>query len=56
MSEIIVTQTSVLYRPSDKTIIAEVFVGEAYSVPIDVEVYVGTLEDFLNDNPEYRQN
>ena len=53
MSEIIVTQTSVLYRPSDKTIIAEVFVGESYSIPIGIEVYIGTLEDFLNDNPDY---
>lgn len=53
MGEIIVTQTSVLYGPTDKTIIAEIFVGEAYSVPIGIEVYVGTLEDFLNDNPDY---
>lgn len=53
MSEIIVTQTSVLYRPSDKTIISEVFVGESYYIPNDIEVYIGTLEDFLNDNPDY---
>lgn len=53
MSEIIVTETSVLYIEESKTIIGEVFVGESFSVPDNVLVYTGTLDAFLEDNPDY---
>lgn len=53
MSEVIVTETSVLYIGESKTIIGEVFVGESFSVPYYVSVYIGTLDEFLEDNPEY---
>lgn len=53
MSEVIVTETSVLYIEESKTIIGEVFVGDSFSVPDDVSVYIGTLNAFLEANPEY---
>lgn len=47
------TTTIVLYRKSDKTIIAEVFEGEQYFRPDDVTRYNGTLEEFLIEYPDY---
>ena len=43
----------VLYRPEDLTVIVEVFEGEKYFKPDDVEVYEGTLDNFYLENPEY---
>ena len=43
----------VLYRQEDLTVITEVFEGEKYFKPDDVEVYEGTLVDFYLENPEY---
>ena len=43
----------VLYRPADLTVITEVFEGEKYFKPDDVEVYEGTLDNFYLENPEY---
>ena len=53
MNVTIVEETSVLYIEESKTIIGEVFIGESYSIPDNVLVYVGTLDEFLEDNPEY---
>lgn len=53
MEGITITQTSVLYIEESKTIIGEVFVGESCSISNEVLVYVGTLEQFLKENPEY---
>lgn len=47
------TETITLYRPEDVSIIGEVYAGEQYYVGIGVEVYVGTLENFLTEHPEY---
>ena len=49
----VATTTIVLYRESSKTIIAEVYEGEQYFIPIDVTCYNGTLEDFLIEYPDY---
>lgn len=52
------TETIVLYRPIDLAIIAEVYEGEKYHIPTDgsVIVYIGTLEQFLTDFPEYNKD
>ena len=47
------TTTIVLYRKSNKTIIAEVYAGEQYFRPTDVTRYNGTLEEFITENPDY---
>ena len=47
------TTTIVLYRESNKTIIAEVKTGEQYFIPIEVKVNEGTLEDFIIEYPDY---
>lgn len=46
-------ETICLYRPNEKVFIAEVFDGEIYEVPIEVEVFIGTKEQFLTLNPDY---
>lgn len=43
------TTTIVLYRESNKTIIAEVYEGEQYFIPSDITIYNGTLEDFISE-------
>ena len=43
----------VLYRKSDKTIIAEVKPSEKYHIPDNVSVFNGTLDDFCNENKDY---
>ncbi|MNE73158.1 hypothetical protein D3C80_1691500 [compost metagenome] len=47
------TTTIVLYRNKDREIIAEVFAGEKYYIPKTVNVFVGTLEEFKEINPDY---
>ena len=47
------TETICLYRPSEKVFIAEVFEGDKYEVPNEVEVFIGTKEQFLALNPDY---
>lgn len=49
------TETIVLYRSEDLSIIGEVYVGERYFIGNGVEVYIGTLEQFLIDNPQYNE-
>jgi len=51
----VATDNLVLYNPSELIVVAEVFTGESYFIPLNVEVYEGTLEQFLIDNPEYQQ-
>lgn len=48
------TEIITLYRPSNKTVIAEVQVGENYYIPEDVEEYKGCVEEFLEQNNEYQ--
>ena len=43
----------VLYKQEDLTVIAEVFEGDKYFKPDNVEVYEGTLDNFYLENPEY---
>ena len=50
----VATTTIVLYRESNKTIIAEVYEGEQYFIPDDVMIFSGTLGDFLSINPDYK--
>jgi len=45
------TKTIVLY--DDTKIIAEVYAGETYLIPSNVQVYEGTKEQFLLDHPAY---
>lgn len=47
------TQTIVLYRKDDREIIAEVYAGEKYHIPKTTSVFVGTLEEFKDSNPDY---
>lgn len=51
----VVTETIVLYRPVDFSIIGEVYAGEQCFLGNGVEVYIGTIESFLMDNPEYEE-
>jgi hypothetical protein len=48
------TETIVLYRESNKTIIAEVYEDEHYFIQKDVSVYVGTMESFKKEFPDYK--
>lgn len=55
----IATTTLILYKSAKTEIVAEVFAGEKYYLPTAgdvVDVYEGTLSDFLNENPEYQYN
>ena len=47
------TETICLYRPNEKVFIAELLEGDKYEVPIEVEVFIGTKEQFLTLNPDY---
>lgn len=48
------TETICLYRPNEKVFIAELLKGDKYEVPNEVEVFIGTKEEFLILNPEYK--
>ena len=45
------THTIVLYTETE--IIAEVFEGEGYMIPENVQVFDGTIEEFLQENPTF---
>lgn len=50
------TETICLYRPNEKVFIAELFEGDKYEVPNEVEVFIGTKEQFKQQYPDYEYN
>ena len=46
-------ETIGLYRPNEKVFIAELLEGDKYEVPIEVEVFTGTKEQFRQQYPDY---
>lgn len=46
-------KTLTLYRPSDKSVIAEIYEGEEYNIPNTILVFEGTNSDFLELNNDY---
>ena len=46
-------ENTILYRKSTKEVVAVVEKGLHYGAPDDVKAYVGSLEDFLKENPNY---
>lgn len=47
------TETICLYRPNEKVFIAELLEGDKYEVPNEVEVFIGSKEDFKKQYPDY---
>lgn len=48
------THTIVLYTENE--IIAEVYQGESYMIPENVQVFDGTIEEFLEENPTFEES
>ena len=46
-------ENTILYREATKEIVAVVEKGLHYGIPNDVKAYVGSLDDFLKENPNY---
>ena len=50
------TETICLYNSNNKTFIAELFEDDKYEVPNEVEVFLGTKEQFKQQYPDYEYN
>lgn len=48
------TSELVLYDANEKLIIAEVFPGNKYKIPTNISIYIGDLESFKTEYPDYK--